>query len=177
VTGAARVLVLAAACGWLTAGAVAAPLPESVGPKLIPGYTLLRPDVAGSGAPTDEGIAQLRELGIGVVVDLRVPEEGTAAEKAAVESAGLVYVSLPITPETLSRADVAVLAAILDDADRAPMLLHCGSGNRVGGLWMALRMREGASYDDAEAEGRRAGLRSAPMIAAVRRVVGGPPGR
>lgn len=163
--------------GRTAAGSPAAegPLPESVEPSVIPNYSLLRPDVAGAGQPTEAGLRRLRELGFRIVIDLRATAEGTAAEEAAVEAAGLRYVSVPVTPETFRREDVEAVARILDKRGRGPVLLHCATANRVGGLWTALQVNKGSPYEEAEAEGRRIGLRSAAMIAAVRRVLGPEP--
>jgi uncharacterized protein (TIGR01244 family) len=173
------VLILAAvALGGRTSAvrpAANGPLPESVKPSVIPNYSLLRPDVAAAGQPTEAGLGRLRELGFRVVVDLRVPSEGTAAEEAAVKTAGLRYVSVPVTPETFRREDVEAVARILDERGRGPVLLHCVTGNRVGGVWTVLQVTKGVPYEDAEAEGRKIGLRSPAMVAAVRRVLGPEP--
>lgn len=171
----AGLLVLAAgAFGCRTAAGrtvVDAPLPETVAPSVIPNYSLLRPDLAAAGQPTEAGLKRLRELGFRVVIDLRAPSEGTAAEEAAVEAAGLRYVSVPITPETFRRDDVEAVATVIDEPGRGPALLHCATGNRVGGVWTVLQVTRGVPWEDAEAEGRRIGLRSAAMVGAVRRVV------
>jgi uncharacterized protein (TIGR01244 family) len=173
------VLILAAvALGGRTSAVRPAandPLPESVEPSVIPNYSLLRPDLAAAGQPTEEGLRRLRELGFRVVVDLRAPSEGTAAEEAAVKTAGLRYVSVPVTPETFRREDVEAVARILDERGRGPVLLHCATGNRVGGVWTVLQVTKGVPYEDAEAEGRKIGLRSPAMVAAVRRVLGPKP--
>lgn len=157
------------------APAAGGPLPESVEPSVIPNYSLVRPDLAGGGQPTETGLRHLRELGFRIVIDLRAPAEGTAAEEAAVKAAGLRYVSVPITPETFRREDVDAVARILDERGRGPVLLHCATGNRVGGVWTVLQATKGRPYEEAEAEGRKIGLRSAAMIAAVRRVLGPEP--
>ena len=55
-------------------------------------------------------------------------------EVALTRSLGMDYVSLPIAGSMgLTRENAERLAAILDQAD-GPVLLHCASGNRVGGL-------------------------------------------
>jgi protein tyrosine phosphatase (PTP) superfamily phosphohydrolase (DUF442 family) len=84
-------------------------------------------------------------------------------------------VSVPITPETFRRQDVEEIASVLREPERGPVLLHCASGNRAGGVWTVLRVMEGRPYDEAEAEGRRIGLQGPAMIAAVRRVAGAVP--
>jgi uncharacterized protein (TIGR01244 family) len=153
-------------------GAAAEGPPETVAPSLIPNYKLIRDDVATAGQPSEQALLKLRELGFTVVVDLRAPEEGTAAERAVVERAGLRYVSVPVTPKTFSREDAAKVAAILDEKDRGAVLLHCATANRVGGLWTVMEVAKGRSYDDAEKEGVQIGLHSAAMKAAVKRVLG-----
>ena len=58
------------------------------------------------------------------------------------------------------------------EATEGPVLVHCGSSNRAGGLWAAYLARErGFTIDDAIARGREAGLSRESMIEAVRRVV------
>jgi uncharacterized protein (TIGR01244 family) len=154
------------------ARAARGPLPESVEAWVIPNYHLLRPDVASGGQPTENGLVWLEALGFRTIIDLRAPAEGTAAEEKAVRSAGLRYVSVPITPETFRREDVEAIARVLGETERGPVLLHCASGNRAGGVWTVLRVMEGRPYDEAEAEGRTLGLQSPAMVAAVRRVAG-----
>jgi len=160
------------AASW-TGGPVTRPsLPESVESWVIPNYHLLRPDLASGGQPTESGLPWLDALGFRTIIDLRAPSEGTAAEEAAVRAAGLRYVSVPVTPETFGREDVEAVAKVLAEPRTGPTLLHCVSGNRAAGLWAALQVREGRPFAEAEAEGRKAGLQSPAMIAAVRRVAG-----
>ena len=148
------------------------PLPEAVQPSLIPNYHRMSPDLATGGAPTEGGLRRLGDLGFQVIVDLRSPAEGTAAERTAVEASGLRYVGVPITPETFSIEQVKAVGTLLDEPGRGPVLLHCGSGNRVGAVWTVLQVLKGRVYAEAEAEGREIGLQSPAMIDAVRRVVG-----
>jgi len=169
------IIAFCAASGADRSG-VRGPLPETVEAWVIPNYHLLRPDVASGGQPTESGLVWLDALGFRTIIDLRAPAEGNAEEETAVRRAGLRYVSVPITPESFRRADVEAIASILGETERGPVLLHCASGNRAGGVWTALRVMEGRPYDEAEAEGRKIGLQSPAMIAAVRRVAGAVPG-
>ena len=160
------VAALAALCATVVAGAV----PLEVDPEDIPNYLRVRPDFATGGAPTAEGLARLREFGFAVVVDLRPPSGATGAERTIVEASGLRYVSVPITPETLSWADVSAVKAVVDEPARGGLLLHCASGNRVGAVWVLMEVAKGVPLEKAERAGRAVGLRSEALVEAVRRV-------
>ena len=163
------VLFVAAALG---ASSASAGPPEAVEPAAIPAYRLLHPGLAAAGQPTPEALAGLQGMGFRTVVNLRAEKEGPADERAVVEAQGLRYVSIPVTTETFSLADVEALEKVLNDPTASPVLLHCASSNRVGAAWAVVQARKGKTLEEAEAAGREAGLRSPPMAAAVRRVLG-----
>lgn len=160
-------VVLGAA--WASAG-----VPGSVEPSAIPAYRLIRADLATAGQPSPEALLRLKQLGFRTVVNLRTDGEGTAEEKATLEGQGLRYVSVPIRVDTFSLADVEAVEKVLDDPAAGPVLLHCASSNRVGGVWAVIQSRKGKSLEAALAAGREAGLHSPQMEAAVRRVLGVP---
>jgi uncharacterized protein (TIGR01244 family) len=164
-------LVVAVALG---AASTSAGVPEAVEPALIPAYRLIHAGLAAAGQPTPEALQGLRGMGFRTVVNLRSEKEGPADEGAIVEAQGLRYVSIPVTPDTFSLADVEAVEKILDDPAAAPVLLHCASSNRVGGAWAVIQARRGKTLEEAEAAGRAAGLHSPQMEAAVRRVLGAP---
>lgn len=139
----------------------------------FPGYVRIRPDVAVAGQPSAAGLARLSELGFRTIVNLRAEGEGDAAdERAHAVAQGLRYVSVPVTAASLTKDDVAVIAQLLDDPSAGPVLLHCATGNRAGGVWALIEAARGTPLEDAIAEGRKAGLTSDGMLAAVRRVAG-----
>ena len=163
-----RVALLSLACLGTASAAAAGEVPKVV--EGIANYHVVRPGLAVSGELSPEAQKQLKALGFKTVIDLRTEAEGTGAEAARVREQGLRYVAVPVTPATLTAKDVETVAAILDDAGAEPVLLHCASGNRAGGLLAAALARKGKSLDEAEAEGVKAGLTSAGMKEAVRRV-------
>jgi uncharacterized protein (TIGR01244 family) len=161
------VAVLGAAPAW-------AGVPEAVDPARIPAYQVLGIDLAAAGQPVPEALASLRDMGFRTVVNLRTEKEGAAEERAVVEAQGLRYVWVPVTPESFSLADVEAVEKVLADPSSGPVLLHCASSNRVGGVWAVVQARRGKSPAEAEAAGRAAGLHSPQMEAAVRRVLANP---
>jgi uncharacterized protein (TIGR01244 family) len=165
----ADVLVILAA---LVAAPLLAEVPESVDPALIPNYVILRPGLAAGGQPTPEGLRQLKAQGFRTVINLRTDAEGGASEEEeAVKAQGLRYVRVPITAASFGLPDVAAVRAVLDDPSAPPVLLHCSSSNRVGGVWAVIQSQQGKDPEEAEAEGRRAGLHSEAMAEAARRVI------
>ncbi len=108
----------------------------------------------------DEAVLELiAAAGYVAVVDLRGEDEDRGLdERAAVESLGMRYVSLPIpSPEHATFENAAALDEILADIE-GPVLLHCYSGNRVGSLFALTAKAEGASSEDALAVGKEARL-------------------
>jgi uncharacterized protein (TIGR01244 family) len=170
------------AVAFLGMGVLAAPLcaqapapaqpqaPAHPDAKAFPNYRLIRPDLAAAGQPSAEGLAQLKTLGFKTVINLRTEKEGAKDEEAAVKAAGLDYVSVPVTPETLSHADVVAVSKVLADPAAGPVLLHCASANRVGAIWALVRRRQGATLEEAVEEGKAAGLVSPVLVDAVRRL-------
>lgn len=167
-------IVMAAALA-VAATCLAGELPDKS--DAVPNYVRIGSGVAGGGQPALEAIPRLKELGFRTVVNLRTEgEDGyLPGEAAALEGAGIRYVHVPLTAATLSAADVAAVRAVLDDPTAAPVLIHCTTGNRVGGMWAAVLASRGKALEEAEAEGRRAGMHSDAMTAAVRRLAQQPP--
>ena len=153
--------------------AAAAQIPETVDATLIPNYKLVKPGLAAAGQPTADALRALKQQGFRTVINLRAESEpGVKEEEAIVKEAGLAYVSVPLTPATFSQQQVDQVAKVLDDPAAGPILLHCGSANRVGGVLATIAAQRGKSLDDALAEGRKAGLTSPVMIEAVKKLLG-----
>ena len=146
----------------------AAEMPSSV--EGVPNYHVVHPGLATAGQPSPEAWERLKKLGFKTVINVRTEAEGAKDEEKVVTAHGLRYVWVPVMPATLSAKDVDAVAAALGDAGAEPVLLHCASANRSGGLWAAVLARQGKSADEAEAEGVKAGLSSDSMKQAVRRV-------
>lgn len=167
---------VAAACAVVVAGPLqATEVPAAMDPAVIPNYQLLRPGLAVAGKPSPEALARLKEQGFKTVIDLRMETEGLAEEKAIVEGQGLRYVSVPMTAATFKLEDAQAVGRILADGAAGPVLLHCASSNRVGGVLAVLEARAGKPLDAAIAAGQKAGLKSDSMVEAVKRVLAAPP--
>ncbi len=117
------------------------------------------------------------ELGATTVINLRRDTEMEQLgfdEPQTVAGMGMRYYSIPMGAD-FSRADVDEFATIYDSTD-GPIVIHCGSSNRVGGLWAAYL----AIYRDIETEeaigyGRAAGLSAESIENNVRAIAGAQP--
>jgi uncharacterized protein (TIGR01244 family) len=157
--------------GILLAGAPAGEIPSVVEPALIVNYRVLTPGLATAGRITAEGLAQVKDLGFKTVVNLRTEQEGASAEEAAIRAQGVRYVGRPVTADSMTLADVEAIAEIIEDRNAAPILLHCASGNRVGGAWAVLQVLKGQSREEALAEGQRVGLKPGPVTLVTERLI------
>ena len=112
-----------------------------------------------TGQPDGEVLQKIADGGFVAVIDLRTDDEDRGFdEQKEVERLGMQYVSLPVAGNSDFKFEKAAkLDRLLADFD-GPVLLHCGSGNRVGALFALRASLRGASDEDALEEGIAAGL-------------------
>ena len=119
--------------------------------------------IATGGQPTDAAFAKLAANGYRVVLSLRTASEGVDLkhEQEAIEKAGMRYVSIPVVSSAPKPEQVVEFIKAVKDQDNHPMLIHCGSANRVGAFWMIYRVVEqGWAEDKALEEATKIGLTS-----------------
>jgi uncharacterized protein (TIGR01244 family) len=112
-----------------------------------------------SGQPDQEVLSIAKDAGIVAVLDLRGASEDRGMDEVpAVEALGMRYISLPIdNAAAVNFENAAEFNRILDGID-GPVLVHCGSGNRVGALFALRASLAGDSDEEALAAGKAAGL-------------------
>ena len=117
--------------------------------------------ITAAGQPNENGLKELADSGYAAVIDLRAEGEDRGLdEKAVVESLGMDYISLPIEGRgAISFENAAKLDRILGKYEE-PVLVHCGSSNRVGALFALREKMNGADDEDALAFGKLAGMTS-----------------
>lgn len=129
------------------------------------------PGLYSAGQPTPNQWSEIRDAGVVAVLNLRPDDEQPGIDEAqCVEQAGLRYQQLPVANgEALDQACVDAFAGYLAEHPQGGVLVHCGSGNRVGALVALLARRHwGATIPEAIAAGRRAGLTGLePKVAAL----------
>jgi len=129
-------------------------------------------DVYLAGQPSAEDLAEAKKLGIKTVINLRPDSETNEfKERDAVEAAGLTYVHIPFVADQVTDAIFDQAREQLKSAKR-PLLLHCGTANRVGGVWLPYRVLDGGlSWDAALAEAKTIGLRNPVLEAKAKEYV------
>lgn len=117
--------------------------------------------ITAAGQPSYAGLRELADSGYAAVIDLRTAGEDRGIdEQDLVESLGMDYVSLPIAGRgALNFENAEQLDRILSKFKK-PVLVHCGSGDRVGALFALREKMNGAEKEDALAFGRSAGMTS-----------------
>jgi uncharacterized protein (TIGR01244 family) len=158
-----------------SASLVALLLVLCAGPVLAAGGGALRPAELGSTArvhelegallasqPSAADLGLARERGVRTVITLRREDESIGYdERAEAQRLGVAWVSLPwAAPEELTDELFGEARRLLRETGR-PLLLHCGSGNRVAAVWLPWRvLDDGVPLESALAEARAIGLAS-----------------
>ena len=115
-----------------------------------------------AGQPAAGDWQAIAARGVTTVVNLRTPKEMEGRDEAAeVAAAGMRYVAIPVAgADGIDDANAARLRDALQAA-HGPVLVHCHSGNRAGGLLALMAARdEGLPAEQALALGRDAGMTS-----------------
>jgi protein tyrosine phosphatase (PTP) superfamily phosphohydrolase (DUF442 family) len=102
-----------------------------------------------SGQPSEEGFRRLSAMGIKTVINVLPENQCVPNEQEMV----------PFHLTGFKKQTIEQFAAVLKKADK-PVLIHCATGNHVGGLWFAYRLlEENIPLAQAAAEGRKIGMR------------------
>jgi uncharacterized protein (TIGR01244 family) len=110
------------------------------------------------GQPSLKELEIAADFGVSTVINLRMPQEpGTKGEE--VEALGMRYLEIPVNGAAgLTVENAQALATALGESDR-PVIVHCGSGNRVGALFAIKASRlEGKSPEESLLIGQKAGV-------------------
>ena len=162
-----QALLVVACAALITAGAAA-----QVTKKDVAGVrNFSRVDATvGCGGQTDaSAMATLKREGFVSVINLRQATEPGAdvdASRAAALATGLKYHHLPFNASMPDPAVVDHFLQTVADKSNQPVFIHCGSANRVGGMWMIKRvLQDGWAVDRARTEAEAIGLTSPQMLA------------
>ena len=130
----------------------------------VPRFVEVHSGLYRGGQPTIDGFADLKNMGIRTVVNLRVDD----AERDRVEALGMKYVHIPIDMPVLKRPWRQIPDKLVDDFLRTvndpanqPVFVHCRRGaDRTGTMIALYRVKvHNWEVDKAYDEAREIGLR------------------
>jgi uncharacterized protein (TIGR01244 family) len=167
-------MILRAILSFTLAAAIAAPLAAQVRKAELAGvrnYSKVDATVGCAGATDASAMKALKAEGYVSVINLRLATEPGAdveAGRAAAQSAGLKYFHFPFNSAMPDAAAVSSFLGAVADPKNQPVFVHCGSANRVGGMWMIKRvLQDKWTVEQARVEAEAIGLREPAMIAFV----------
>lgn len=114
------------------------------------------------GQPTKAEFAEAKERGVKVIVTLRTKGEVDFDEPATVKELGLEFHRFGFRePDTLTDKVFDQSLQVLAESEKKPVMLHCGSANRVGAIWLVHRViNHGLDVEAARKEAKSIGLRT-----------------
>lgn len=134
-------------------------------------------EVCTAGQPSLDDLVKLKVQGVRAILNLRVPSEDPliSDEEKQAQALGLKYFNLPVDSSRLGPEQVERFFEIVDEKANRPLLIHCASANRVGAFWLIYRVKKyGWSFEEAEKEARKIGLRSAALLEFAREFLSTP---
>ena len=107
----------------------------------IPNFGRINADLVRGAQPDATGLANLHQLGVRTIINLRMPGDTWPAEAAVAESLGLGYVSMPLPGlRAPSAAQVALILTRIANSP-PPVFIHCEHGaDRTGTIIACYRM-------------------------------------
>lgn len=129
---------------------------------LLPYGSCPVPGVAAAGQPDAQTWGALAHAGFKSVIDLREPDEPRGHDEAGeIARAGLAYLALPVSHDTLGDRQFDSVRDFVRDPAHRPVLVHCATANRVGALLLPyFAIDEQLSLDEAHRLAVDVGMRS-----------------
>ena len=129
----------------------------------VPRLLCLSDSIATGGQPSEQAFGKLAANGFRSVLNLRTASEGVDVQKerTMAEQAGMRYIHIPVVGSAPRAEQADEFIRVVREKANHPMLIHCGSANRVGAFVMIYRVVElGWSEEKAQEEAVKIGLRS-----------------
>lgn len=113
-------------------------------------------------------VAAAKQMGVTMIINNRPDGEDPEAPQsvqieAAARSAGIAYVSIPVTHAGFSRPQIDAMQATLAKAEGGKVLAYCRSGTRSTLLWALSEAAQGQSPRVIAAKAADAGYDVAPI--------------
>jgi protein tyrosine phosphatase (PTP) superfamily phosphohydrolase (DUF442 family) len=117
--------------------------------------------VASGLRPGVDGVKWLRENGYRAVLHLRPPGQDDAGDRNLFDLRGLKYLTLEVSPQTLTAKVVDDFNRIVADKANQPLFVYDKDGVLSGSLWyLHFRVVDKATDEEARAKAIRLGLKT-----------------
>jgi uncharacterized protein (TIGR01244 family) len=120
--------------------------------------------VACAGAITPGAVGEIKAMGYGAIINLRLATEEGAdidAHAAAAKAAGIPYYHIPFSSAAPEPAAVDTFLKTISAPGVEPAFIHCAGAGRAAGMWLMKRtVVDGWSTDKALEEATALGLRN-----------------
>jgi len=104
-------------------------------PVDIPQFVSVKDRIAAGQKPRPEGVTWLRERGYRTVLYLKAPGEDDAATRRLIESKGLTYQALEVSPETIKQGLVEDFNRQVAAPNALPIFVYDKDGTLAGAVW------------------------------------------
>lgn len=137
--------------------------------------TVIPSQLSVGGQPQPEDLATFAEQGYKTVINNRPDSEAADQPSAdemrsAAEKNGMAYVHIPVSLDSISRADVDAFYQALKNKP-APIVAHCGTGKRSYLLWAAGEaLHQNRSADELVEQGKNIGLDANELPRLIKKV-------
>lgn len=129
-------------------------------PVDIPQFATVKNNIASGQEPFTEGVAWLKRHGYRIVLHIRAPGENDEAAHKQYEQAGLRYLSLELSPQTLSKDIVDKFNQLIADNVNLPLFVYDKDGSLAGALWyLHFRLVDRATDEKARDDAERLGFK------------------
>jgi protein tyrosine/serine phosphatase len=117
----------------------AGPRQSNAQPRGVANFGQVTPALFRGGQPTSEGLRELKQMGVTVVVSFRREKGENTQERRDVEVLGMRFVSLPWNAfDTPTDDEVRKFFGLLRDNPNTKVFVHCQQGRDRAGLMVAL---------------------------------------
>ncbi|MBO0697871.1 MAG: hypothetical protein J2P46_05730, partial [Zavarzinella sp.] len=126
----------------------------------IPDFNQVKDGVSAGGRPELDGLDWLQARGYKTVVYLRRPGDDDTTDRRQVERRGMTFVSLLVTPDTLTKEWVDEFNRKVGDSGARPVFVYARDPAAAGAVWyLHLRTAEFLTHDEARVRAARLGLK------------------
>ena len=126
-----------------------------------------------AGQPGERAWSELKDRGVKTVINMRAPNEGDFdKDKSTAQDLGMEYHLVPLIEDgKISKNAAMEISEKVKSAGEAPILVHCGSANRVAGWLMIHLTKNGMDFEEAVKVAQENGLSNPGFIEQAQEII------